>query len=366
MFKRCATLIGALAVLGLTLPAASAREYMLTAAKPNNLYVIDMKAREIVRSYTIPGDGTAPGIIAPSPDGRIAYVVMSYKRIVGIDLVTGETVLETDMARSGDERVINMALSVSADGKEVYSYESPARIGLDRYEVKPVRLSVYPANGGEYPVPLRVFTDLPRRINLMMTKTDGSAIYALGWDFYTIDAQTGEILSTYPLRNWKRKNASPPDILNFWPMPEQSGIFSTLVFYQRTDLPPDDMAAYPTDVLTLDVATGEFNTQTLGIPPQVIFTGTLSPDRKTLYTIYTRLMKLDMATGKMLKQVPVDHSFYQVQVSGDGKEVYISGTMCDIGIYDADTLDKTGNIQTPGCTDIATASARMIDLDLGE
>ncbi|RMF11804.1 MAG: quinohemoprotein amine dehydrogenase subunit beta [Alphaproteobacteria bacterium] len=366
MLRRCATLVAVIVAMALALPAALAGEYLVTAAKPNNLYVMDMKAREIVRSYTIPGDGTAPGTIVTSPDGRIAYVVMSYRRIVGIDLMTGKTVFETDMARSGDERVINMGLAVSADGTELYSYEVPARIGLDRYEVLPVRLSVYPAMGGNFAEPLRVFSNLPRRIHMLITKADGSAIYALGWDIYTIDPQTGEIMDTFPLRNWTRENASPPDLLNFWPMEEQSGLFSTLVYYQRTDLPPDDMAAYPTDVLTLDVATGEIKFTTLQIPPQVIFTGTVSPDRKNLYTIYTKLMKLDMETGALIKEVPVDHSYYQVNVSGDGKEVYVGGTMCDVSIYDAETLDKLGAVTTPGCVDLATAAMRMIDLDLEE
>ena len=367
MFIKAMTLFAALLMVAMAGQAgAKEKEYVLTGIKPNKLILVDMKAREIVRTYEIDSEGTAVGTIVPSPDGRIAYVVSSYKYIIGIDLITGETVFETDMSRAADERVINMGLAVSPDGKELFSYELPTRLHPDRYEVLPVRLSVYPTAGGEYPTPLRVLTDLPRRINMLMMKYDGSALYGMGWDFYTIDPQTGKVLSTYPLRNWERENASQPDILNFWPMDEQSGIFSTMVYYQRTDLPPDDMAANPLGHLTLDLRTGEFDFNDTELPPQVVFTGTLSPDAKTLYTVYTHLNMLEAETGKLLKTVPLNHSYYQVNVSGDGKEIYLGGTLCDILIYDAVTLEKTGEIQTPGCADMGTAAFRMIDLDLGE
>jgi len=367
MFKKGVTLFAALLMAAMAGQAvAKEKEYVLTAVKPNQLILVDMKAREVVRTYEIDSEGSSPGTIVIAPGGRIAYVVSSYKYIVGIDLITGETVFETDMTRAADERVVNMGLAISPDGKELFSYELPTRMHADRYEVLPVRLSVYPTAGGEYPTPLRVFTDLPRRINMLMMKYDGSALYGMGWDFYTIDPQTGKVVSTYPLRNWTRENASPPDILNFWPMDEQSGKFSTMVYYQRTDLPPDDMAAYPIGHLTLDLNTGEFNFDDTNLPPQVIFTGTLSPDAKTLYTVYTNLNKVNAETDELIKTVPLDHSYYQVNVSGDGTEVYVGGTMCDIGIYDAETLEKKGEVRTPDCADMGPAAFRMIDLDLGE
>lgn len=369
MLKRAASLIAAFLIAGLVAglsgQMALAKEYLLTAVKPDKLLLVDMKAQEIVREYEVPTQGTAPGTIITSADGRIAYVVVSYKYIVGIDLVTGERVFETDMVRAGNERVVNMGLAISPDGTELFSYELPTRLLADRYEVQPVRLSVYPATG-EYPAPVRVFTDLPRRINILMMKYDGSALYGVGWDVYKIDPMTGKVETAYPLRNWERENASPPDILNFWPMDEQSGLFSTMVYYQRTDLSPDDMAAYPIANLTLDLKTGEFDFMDTALPPQVIFTGTISPDRETLYTVYSHLNKLDADTGAVLDTVELEHSFYQVNVSGDGSEVYLGGTMCTIAIYDAKTLEKKGDIKTPGCADMGPAAFRMIDLDLGE
>src|SRR5690606_9282362 len=101
---------------------------------------------------------------------------------------------------------------------------------------------------------------------------DGKKLYALGWDFYTLDAETGKVLSTYPLRNWKRTNASPPDLLNFWPMTETSGMFSSIMTYMRTDVPADDPRAFVMALLTLDLKTGKADTVPIKMDPMVYFT----------------------------------------------------------------------------------------------
>ncbi|MEX1147753.1 MAG: quinohemoprotein amine dehydrogenase subunit beta, partial [Sphingomonadales bacterium] len=318
------------------------------------------------REYKIDAPGATPTTIVSSPDGRIAYVVMSYKHVVGIDLLTGDKVFEHDLSHKPDERVINMGLTISADGSELFSYELPTRMGIDHYEVQPARLSVYSTSAEDFGDPVRIFTDVPRRIQLMMTGTDGAYIYALGFDLYKMDAQTGEIVDTYPVMNWERENLSQPDLLNFWPMSEQSGMFSTLLFSVRTDLSPDDMAAYPTDGLALDLATGEVELTKLDVPPQVLFTATISPDRKHLYAVYTTVLKFDREDGALLAQGEVDHSYYQVNVSGDGTEIYLGGTFCDIAIRDAETLEQTGAVSLPGCPSMGAAAMRMIQLDLGE
>ncbi len=72
--------------------AAQAKDMMLTAVHPNNLILIDLSARKVVREYTIPGRGYAQTIV-PSPDGKVAYVLTGGWGIIsGIDLDTGKEV----------------------------------------------------------------------------------------------------------------------------------------------------------------------------------------------------------------------------------------------------------------------------------
>jgi len=321
----------------------------------------------VVRDHRIPGPGVGPNSIEPSPDGRIAYLVTNhYKDISGIDLATGEEVFRARMSHAGDERTINLGLTISPDGTRIYSYEIPTRLHVDRYEVLPTRISVYPTDGGLDAEPIKVFNDVPRRIHLLMASPDGENIYALGWDLYTLNAETGEIVNTFGLRNWDLENVTPPDILNFWPMPETSGMFSTFALYMRTDLPEDDPEAFVMGLLTLDLETGEAAIDAIDIEPEVYFTITLGPDRKHAYAGYLGLAKIDMETKAAVKRVDLDHSYYQVNVSKDGSEVYVGGTLCDIAIYATADLERTGTVELPDCPDMAASALRVVTTDLGD
>lgn len=354
---------GALAMLWLP---ASAAEYAVTASKPDNLYVIDMKGREIVKHYKIPGPGNSVTAVEVASNGIVYAVVNNYKDITGIDLRTGKEVFRAKTAHAADERTINLGLAISPDGSKIYSYEIPARTHPDRYEALPTRISVYAADGGLEATPVKEFTDVPRRIHILIANPDGKRLYALGWDLYTLDAETGEILDTYPLRNWRRENAGPPDMLNFWPMHETSGVFSSLLTYVRTDLEESDPEAFVLGALTLDVETGEADIRPFKVEPRVYFTGTVAPDRRHLFAGYLMLSKFDLETGQELKTVPLDHSYYQINLSFDGSEVYTAGTMCDIGVYSTEDLSKLGEVVLPDCPDMGPASFRMVELDLEE
>ncbi|MEZ5583928.1 MAG: hypothetical protein R3F37_15380 [Candidatus Competibacteraceae bacterium] len=42
----------------------------------------------------------------------------------------------------------------------------------------------------------------------------------------------------------------------------------------------------------------------------------------------------------MIKRIDLDHTYYAINISSDGKELYLGGTMDDIAIYDSATLEK--------------------------
>ena len=62
----------------------------------------------------------------------------------------------------------------------------------------------------------------------------------------------------------------------------------------------------------------------------------------------------------MVGRVDLDHTYYVINVSGDGKRIYVGGTMNDISAYSTDTLEKLGAIDIPGGNDIVLASLRVI------
>lgn len=370
LMRNGALVAGFLMILVMAMGAtaeAAPKEYLVTGAKPNHLFVVDMQARKVVKDITIPGDGTSPQGILPSPKGDIVYVLVNgWSEISGIELKSGKEVFRVRTAHDDDERSLVMGFTISPDGKRLYVNEVPTKVGIDRYAVQPTRISIYRTDAGLEAKPEKILRNTPRRIAMLMMNPQGDKLYALGWDFYTLDPNTGQVVGTFPLRNWTRPAESPPDLLNFWPMYEASGIFSSPMGYMRTDLPEDDPGAYVTALLTLDLRAGQFDILPLQVAPEVFFTITIAPNRRVAYGGFNELSKIDLLRGRVVKRVPLDHSYYQFNVSKNGREVYVGGTMCDIAIYNADNLEKLGNVELTGCPDMGGAGMRMITTDLGD
>jgi quinohemoprotein amine dehydrogenase beta subunit len=351
------------AVIALSLLAgpAAAKDYLLTGAKPDQLVMIDPAARKVEKSFTVPEAGTGILTITPSPDGSVAYVIANHwESVAGIDLMSGEQVFRADFS-SGDERVkATFAMDISPDGKELFVFQSPVRLGQGEYQVQPTRIAVYDTAAGIGAEPIRTF-EAPRRTAILTMSKDGSKLYAVSWDIYILDPQTGEEIGRHPLRSWTRENYSEPDVLDVWPQWEVAGTFSTPVYAVRTDLDPSDPAAYKTGLVTLDLETDSFKVTDFEDTAVIIFSSVINPVRSNeAYGVYTTLSKIDHEKGELLQRIDLDHTYYTVNIASDGSELYVGGTMDDVSVYDTETLEKIGRIETPNGADQALGSLRVI------
>ena len=340
--------------------AAPGQDYIVVAAKPNFLFVVDPEARKVVHRYAIPGDG-APFAISTSPDGKIAYVLTDHNNgISGIDLDTGRQVFRAEFS-TPEERVRSVGgIAVSADGREIFVQESPTKLLPSEYVVEPARVAVYRTDGGLNARPARTF-QVPRRIIMLLPSTDGKILYALGWDMYALDPRDGHIISTQNIQHWNRPNASAPDILDVWPLFERSGVFSTPYYYTRTDVAPDQPGFAKTGILTLDLRTGAMQMRDFEDTSAVIFSSVVDPtDHDRVYGTFYSLSKIDLARGKLAKRIDLAHTYYAVNISSDGKELYLGGAMNDIAIYSTSTMKQIGDIKLAGAGDMAASSMRVI------
>lgn len=353
------TILAAAALVGLTVGVADAKEYLLTAAKPNKLVLIDPAARKIERVHDIPGPGPSPWTVVPSPDGKIAYVLTDqYETISGIDLDSGKEVFRTALKAEGVRTKVIPTLAISPDGKELYAVLSPVKLLPSEYQVQDTSFVVFDTASGTAAKPVRQF-NVPRRIGQLYTAKDGKSVYALGWELYGIDPKKGKVSVVKKLSTPLRANQTPPDILAWWPQFEQTGVFSTPYFVARTDLPPTDPAAFRTGLLTLDFANGDLKLREFENTSVPLFSSVVNPaNRDELFTVYSHLSKVDIKGKKLVDRVPLPHSYYTINVSGDGKEVYVGGTLSDLGIYSTADLKQVGKVELPG--DMVHASLRVI------
>ena len=354
--KTIAMCAGALALLASGL--AEAKDYLVTGIKPDKLVVVDAEARKVDKVYTIPNAAPGPLTITLSPDGKTAYsVVNRWESVSGIDLETGEETFRLDLSDDKERVKIMFGMDISPDGKELAVYESPVKLGLGEYEVQPTRISFYSTADGSK---LRS-VPAPRQVTVMMYSADGSKLYGMGRALYAIDPADGKIITEHKTQAWDRANYYPPDILDVWSQWEQAGIFSTPYYAARSDMSLEDPAAYWTGMLTLDLKTGDFNLVDVENTDIFYFSSVVSPTEPHIaFGVYNNLAKLDMKAGKSLGRGELDHSYYDINISSDGKEVYLGGTMSDIAVYDTETLKKIGQIDMPDGANMGISSMRVL------
>jgi quinohemoprotein amine dehydrogenase beta subunit len=350
--------------LGLALAAAAnakaKQDYIVTGAKPDHLFVIDPATRSIKSDFKIPNANSWVGSIVPSPDGRVAYVLTNkMESISGIDLGTGKEVFRADLS-SGNERVKCLfAFDVTPDGSELIVYELPVKLGLSEYQVEDTRFAVFKTNAGVQAKAVREFP-APRRVHTLLNRRNGKSFYAIGFDLYEFDRETGRQMSLRGIRNWEYTNHSIPDLLAFWPVTEPSGTFATPLY---STVPPPSGKGEPTPktaLMTLDLTSGDLQYHDFEDTSALIFSSVLSPTKPEAFGVYSQLSKIDTKNNTLAKRIDLDHTYYAVLISTDGKEVYTAGAMCDVSIFDAETLAKKGSIKLTGCTDQSITSPRVV------
>jgi hypothetical protein len=73
-----------------------------------------------------------------------------------------------------------------------------------------------------------------------------------------------------------------------------------------------------------------------------------------------QVFRADTAEKKLVQRVQLDRTYYAINISSDGKEVYLGGGGDTVAIYDTATLTKQAEIAMPGGADQSTTSLRII------
>lgn len=356
----------ALAALFLPLLACSARsgpathDLLITGAKPDRLFVIDALTRTVSHEYRIPGADGWVGIIVPSPDGRIAYVLVNHmESIAGIELATGKQVFRADLSQPGERVKCLFSFDVTPDGRELIVYEMPTQLKPDEYVAEEPRFAIFATDAGLEAKAVRSFP-APRRVHMILARKDGNSFYALGFELFEYARADGKLLSQRGIRSWDEPGHSIPDLLAVWPVTEGTGTFVSPV-YSYVTVPGGPAGGVPTtSLMSLDLTTGQLRYQDFEPTAALIFSTVASPVRKEAFGVYSTLTKIDTAKGRLEKRVDLAHTYYAVNLSSDGSEVYLGGAMCDVSFYDALTLAKKANLRLPDCPDQALATLRVV------
>lgn len=345
----CALLAGAAT-------GAAAKDWILTGVRPDKLVTVDASTMTIDKVITLKDAGPAPFIPVASPDGTKAWVLADKtESIIGVDLKTGEEFLRIHMS-SAEERVKGLfGMDLSPDGSTIAVYQSPVKLLKNEYVVQPTRLALYDAMTGA----LKAAAEAPRQITVIAWSLDGKKIYGMGRQMAVFDGATAQKIDELPIHGWGGGEFVQPDVLDAWSQFEVSGMVTTPFYTFRADGNPEDPEAYRTGLLTLDLGTGEISMRDSEPTDIFYFSSAANAAKTRLYAAYNQLSSFDLATAKPIKRVGLPHSYYSVNVSTDGKTVYLAGALNDIAAYDAETLERKGSVTMPGGAAMSLVSTRL-------
>lgn len=341
--------------------ALAAKDYLVTAARPNLVFVMDAKERKVVKTHTIPNTsmGNSPITLVHSRDGKTAYVIHNrWETVSGIDLDSGKEVFRAELSGGDIRGKSPFPMDLSPDGKELAVYVNPTQLLPGEYKVLDPYIAIYRTDAGTDAEPVRKLK-VPRRVSTLAWSARGDTLYAFSWDMLKLDPQTGAVKGKHPWRSWKNGEQGEPDTLAIWPQWEQTNVFATPYYVAYANKPEGDPSALRAGIWTLDLEKDTVHFKEFENAGVVLFSSVVNPVRRDeTYTVYTQLTKVNTKTGRM-DRVDLDHTYYNVNVSSDGKELYIGGTQGDIAVYDSATLKRIGNIRTPGGGDQVLTSLRI-------
>ncbi|MFO7553417.1 MAG: quinohemoprotein amine dehydrogenase subunit beta [Haliea sp.] len=338
---------------------STAGDLMVVMNRPNNLHVIDLGERRVLRTCELPGD-FGPGTVVVAPDGKTAYALTNrFENIYGVAIDSCEIVFSARQSH-GQERVKSFTgIAVSKDGRELYTHQSPTRLLTDRYEVQGARLAVYDTTGGLDSLPVRTHA-APRQVTIMATGEDGT-VYLGGRDIFAMDPVSGDVHVALPSQSADIALESQRDVLSIWPLGSVNNEIVRMYSAARFQDEAQDMetADWVWGYERIDLGTGVAEDRVFGPLEVVLFSGMARPGRpQEFFGVLTQLKKFDVATAEEVASVDLEHSYYCINFASDGSELYLAGTFNDIAIYDPDTLEKLGNIQLPG-GDMSLATAQV-------
>lgn len=324
---------------------AQAKDYLVTAVRPDKVVVVDLEARKVHKTHQIPNTSKSNSVagMTVSRDGKVAYMVHNrWETVSGIDLETGEELFRAELSSPGIRGKAHFAIDVSPDGKELAVLVNPTRLKLAEYEVLEPYIAIYDTSSGVKAEPVRKLK-AERRTTTLAYSPDYERLYAFSWDMHVLNPQTGEQIGLHPWRGWKREGFGEPDTLSVSPQFEQANEFATPYFINYTDA--DGNTKIKAGIWSLDLAKDTVRFSEFEAPLVMPFSTVINPVRRNeTYTAYTQLTKTDIDTGEMIKRVDLERTYYTVNISTDGKELYLGGTVNEVAIYDSETLEAKGKI----------------------
>ena len=319
-----------LILMGLTLLGTPlmAKDYLYVPVS-NALQIIDCETDTIVKTLPVYSDYIMQS--AYSHDGKRYY--LSAQHSIYVFDTTSNEMVDTFRFSTELSKVTVTGLAVSTDNKSLYLSANivKKKQNIPKLNVLPPQLIVFDIAKQKvvknYPIPHMV-------TQILTLHNDKNRLLLLGTDLVELDLKTGQTKQRVGIMN-PAEGEEGKNCLAIWDnsSPGDHGIFTT-PYYTATGM----------GYLFVNRKNGKVD---LLAGKDILFeySTTLSPDKKYLYGVMDELIKIDAATGETVKMVPVQQgTCYAINITSDGKKLYVGPAGADVSVYNADTLELMGVI----------------------
>jgi DNA-binding beta-propeller fold protein YncE len=281
------------------------------------IQVIDGDTDAIVADIPIKGATREVGLTS---DRKFLYVATNRHLVHKVDLVQNRVVATTDVSNGGWDRLM-FGFVLDPDGRTAYGAFMSRRTDNGEAVVgKPV-VAQFELETGK----LVRSVEVPWGVAHLVSVKGGKALYAFGQDLYKIDTTASDlrVAETVPMFD-KGMN-----ILPLWDYAFDNGGVASMNYYTEKFM----------GLLLVDQKSGDIADIVVEGEPAMAYSVILAPDRKKAYAVMDDLTVIDLATKKYVASVPnKEGTCYGVNVSSDGRKIYVGGAGSTLTIYDAQTL----------------------------
>jgi DNA-binding beta-propeller fold protein YncE len=261
-----------------------------------------------------------------SADQKFLYVVAKRHLIHKIDLDQKRVVSTIDVGGDGWDRFI-YGFDLAPDGKSAFVNLLSRTTDQGEAVVKSPQLAQIDLEDGH----IQRSIDVPwGSVSLVRVKNgngvkNSTHIYVIGKDIVKVDVSGKEMkhIGVYPMfeKGW--------NILPLWDNTmDNGGVF--IGNYYTADI---------MGLVSIDTNNGEITDTPLDGPPVFAYSVMRSPDKKKVYAVMDELIVIDLETRSYEAVVPVPAGTnYAINVSSDGKKIYVSGGGSTTTVFDAESL----------------------------
>lgn len=343
------TVFFALVLLGTALVLASGtapalgKDILLQGMLHNKFNVLDGDKDEIIATINTQGKKVTNFTWDPKDLDKVYCITDWGQQIEQLDLA-GKKVVRTFRMGSGDVKVRALDIELNpANPNLLYALSLRQRWLSDEIVDMTPAVLVLDLTTGKFVKEI----EIPRGCTNIFFGNDGSEFYVTGRDVFVYDPMTGKQVNFLGLAHPTTTGVDPQISLNIWRLHDQSGMAMVLVGSQNSANNLTYQGYYTID-LRKKSTEGSMKLVTDIGPLYNQFSAVVSPDRKYYYMVLNKVEKRDFATNRLLATADVDKSYYTIQISSDGKKVYLGGGGDSILIYDTETMKLLKKLDTPG------------------